>query len=46
MLCVKSGSNWPSGFQEDENVKSLQKNEQTDGGQRVVIETHLSLENS
>ena len=32
MLCAKLGLNWPSGSgEEDENVKSLQTDRQTDG---------------
>ena len=32
MLCAKFGWNWPSGSgEEDENVKSLQTDRQTDG---------------
>ena len=30
MICAKFGWNWPSGSEEDENVKSLQKDWQMD----------------
>ena len=35
MLCAKFGRNWPSGSGEDENVKSLQTDRQTDGRQVI-----------
>ena len=32
MFCAKFGRNWPSGFgEEDDNVKSSQTDERTDG---------------
>ena len=47
MLCAKFGWNWPSGF-EDENVKSLQRDGQTDGqtddGRQVIRKAHLSFQ--
>ena len=48
MLCAKFGWNWPSGSGEDENVKSLQTDRQTDGwtddGQQVIRKAHLSFQ--
>ena len=35
MLCAKFSWNWPGGSWEDENVKSLQTNEWTDGHQEI-----------
>ena len=49
MLCTKFGWNWPSGSgEEDENVKSLQTNGQTDrrtdDGRQVIRKAHLSFQ--
>ena len=49
MLCAKFGWNWPSGSgEEDENVKSLQTDRQTDGqtdaGRQVIRKAHLSFQ--
>ena len=49
MICAKVGWNWPSGSgEEDENVKSLQTDRQTDGrtddGQQVIRQAHLSFQ--
>ena len=40
ILCAKFGWNWPSGSDEDENVKSLR----TDDGQQVIRKAHLSFQ--
>ena len=43
MLYAKFGWNWPSGSgEEDENVKSLQTDGQTDNRRQVIREAHLS----
>ena len=49
MFCAKFGWNWPSGsVEEDENVKSLQTDRQTDGqtddGRQVIRKAHLSFQ--
>ena len=49
MLCAKFGWNWPSGSgEEDEHVKSLQTDRQTDGqtdaGRQVIRKAHLSFQ--
>ena len=49
MLCAKFGWNWPSGSgEEDENVKSLQTDGQTDrrtdDGRQVIRKAHLSFQ--
>ena len=45
MLCAKFGWNFPSGsWEEDENMKSLQTDRQTDDGQQVIRKAHLSLQ--
>ena len=45
MLCAKFGWNWPSGSrEEDENVKSLQTDGQTDDGRQVIIKAYLSFQ--
>ena len=45
MLFAKFGWNWPSGSgEEDENVKSLQTDRQTDDGRQVIRKTHLSFQ--
>ena len=53
MLCAKFGWNWPSGSgKEDENVKSLQTDGQTDqqtegptdNGRQVIRKAHLSFQ--
>ena len=45
MLCAKFGWNWPSGSgEEDENVKCLQTDRQTDDGRQVIRKAHLSFQ--
>ena len=45
ILCAKFGWNWPSGFgEEDENVKSLQTDRQTDDGRQTIRKAHLSFQ--
>ena len=45
MFCAKFGWNWPNGSgEEDENVKSLQTDGQTDEWQQVIRKAHLSFQ--
>ena len=45
MLCAKFGWNWPSSSgEEDENVKSLQTDRQTDDGRQVIRKAHVSFQ--
>ena len=44
MHCAKFGWNWPSGYGEDENVKSLQTDWRTDDGKKVIRKAHLSFQ--
>ena len=45
MLCAKFGWNWlSSSGEEDENVKSLQTDGQTDDVQQVIRKVHLSFQ--
>ena len=44
ILCAKFGCIWPSGSREDENVKSLLTNGQTDDGRHEIRKAHLSFQ--
>ena len=45
MLCAKFGWNWSGGSgEEDENVKKLQTDGQTDDGRQVIRKAHLNFQ--